>query len=256
MSEEVFCKVCGESNKLGSNFCSSCGASLSQKTKNNKSLNGATPKKQSAAQRDSSDRKAASKNRNTELKIAALPSKKLIILVSVLFLVGAVILIASGIFDNPVPSSENSQTSSQNNPHAGVDLNSLNKITELEKTVKANPKDSESLLQLAHLLNDSGFKDKAIERYQAYLKIEPKNADVWVDMGVCYYDQGNNQEAISAMERALKLQPKHQIANLDLGIVNSAMGNKTKALAYWQKAADIDPTNEIGKKAKELLNSQ
>lgn len=253
MNEEVICKVCGEPNKIGSNYCSSCGAIISEKSGWNKSEKEKLDN--SGKQNSSTAGKRTSKNSNAESKPASLSTKKLIYIMLALILTGAFILISSGIFERPTNVTMVNQNSEQSNPHAGVDLNSLNQITELEKTVNQNPNDKKSLLTLAHLLNDSGFKDKAIERYQEYLKLDPKNADVWVDMGVCYYDRGKNDEAISAMEKALKIQPRHQIANLNLGIVNMAEGNKTKAINYWQKAAQIDSTNEIGQKAKELLNS-
>ncbi len=174
-------------------------------------------------------------------------------LIFVLILAGAFILYSSGIFDGPVVTQTRQFDS--NNPHAGVDLSSLEQINSLEERIKNNPKDKEIQLQLAHLLNDSGLKTRAIEEYRKYLKMDPKNADVWVDMGVCYFETGKNQDAINSMERALKIQPQHQIANLNLGIVNMSSGNKAIAIKYLQKAIEIDSTNEIGRKAKDLIKS-
>ena len=90
------------------------------------------------------------------------------------------------------------------NPNADNNLTKLRQITDFEDSLNKNPNDSQLLLQLAHLLNDSGFKRKAIEKYNDYLKVDPKNADVLVDRGVCYYDLHQYDEAINSMESAIK----------------------------------------------------
>jgi Tfp pilus assembly protein PilF len=256
MKEEIFCSVCGESNKLGSNFCSSCGVSLKHISTPQPTdlLNSDEQKTVKSFSRSKSKEEKTGKILANETVPKEFSNKKLVYLVFSLVFIAIVIVYFSGMFDNHIDNNS-VQTTTQNNPHAGVDLNSLKQITELEKTVADNPKDKESLLHLAHLLNDSGFKEKAIDRYKEYLLTDPKNADVWVDMGVCYYETKKNPEAISAMEKALRFQPLHQIAHLNLGIVNIASGNRVKAESYLKKAIEINPTNDVGQKAKELLNS-
>lgn len=197
------------------------------------------------------------KDNAKEVSGRVISSSKIIYIMIALLAIASIILVTSGIFDSPPPgqatTDANSGTNS-NNPHAGVDLNQLEQITELQKTVDSNPNNLDALLNLAHLLNDSGFKDKAIEHYEQYLKQNSKTADVWVDMGVCYFELGKNSEAISKMEKALTIEPKHQIAHLNLGIVNLSSGNKEKALGWWKKAVEINSTSEIGKRAQELIN--
>jgi Tfp pilus assembly protein PilF len=256
MNEEVLCKVCGKPNKKGSNFCNSCGATLK-----NKSTVEPAEVSNNIRKKESKYSSVLRSKKEKEGRISAIETKpkefskkKLVYLLFSLIMIALVISYSSGMFENNVGNNL-VQLTSENNSHAGVDLNNLTQITELEKEVLNNPKDKESLLHLAHLLNDSGFKEKAIERYKEYLRMDPKNADVWVDMGVCYYDTGNNKEAISSMEKALQFQPIHQIAHLNLGIVNFAAGNKSKADSYLRKAIGINSTNDVGQKAKELLNS-
>lgn len=252
---ELKCNVCGEMNSTDAAFCTGCGAPLSVKRKQDtvetvdESLKETGIKSKSAVKnkkKNSIDAKTAEK------KPEALSKTTLFYLSFVLVLAGAFILYSSGIFDKP-PLTQTQQFGDSNNP--GVDLGSLEQINSLESKVKNDPNNKELQLQLAHLLNDSGFKTRAIEEYRKYLKVDPKNADVWVDMGVCYFETGKNQDAINSMERALKIQPRHQIANLNLGIVNIASGNRAIALKYWQKAIEIDSTNEIGRKAKDLIKS-
>jgi tetratricopeptide (TPR) repeat protein len=162
-------------------------------------------------------------------------------------------LVFSGFFDAEVKknvSQMNNQPSG-----SGVNLANMEEINKLETAVNANPDDMESTLHLAHLLQDSGLYEKAINNYNKYLTKNPENADARVDMAICYYNLGDNTTAISEMESALKYQPKHQIAHLNLGIVNLASRNISASKDWFQKTVELDPNSEAGKRATELLTS-
>jgi Tfp pilus assembly protein PilF len=241
MNENVLCNVCGDKNKVENNFCGNCGAPLKAKSR---------------IKADAAEvlKKTRLENALKEKSQKKLSTKKLFYIVLGFAVLACVVVISSDVFENSVK--DNSKhVAQQNNPHVGADMNVLAQIKDLETALQNKPGDKDTLLHLAHLLNDSDYKEKAVERYKEYLKLDTKNADVIVDMGVCYYDLGNNSEAISTMERAIHYQPKHQIANLNLGIVYMASGNTSQAKSYFQKAYEINPTNEVGIKAKELLNS-
>ncbi len=229
----IYCNVCGEENSSTANFCSSCGASL-KKGKNKKN------------QHSNKNVTSAGKQINTSTIVYSVVG---------LVIVGIVILYSAGIFDSPAPTfNATQQQFSQNNPHAGVDLSALQNIKTLESVVAANPNDFDSLLKLAHLLNDSGFYQKAIERYKQYLAKYPNTPDVLIDMGVCYYSLSNYDEALKAMKKGIQINPRHQIGNFNIGIVNSAMGNIEEAKKWWKKAVDINPNADIAKKAMNLIN--
>lgn len=248
------CSTCGESFNEEISICPGCGAFFSSKDdKKNTKVNVVDPPKSE----NGKDQKSVATLKKEKISEKVLVGKslsnvKLVYLIIVLLVVGSLLLLTSGIFDSPtaVIASENQS----NDPHAGIDLSSLEQIKELESKVEANKTDLISLLQLAHLLNDSGFKEKAVERYRQYLKIKNDEPDVWVDMGVCYYELGKNNDAINYMEKAIKLKPDHQIAHLNIGIVNFSSGNKDKAKEYWKKAVAINPGSEVGKRAEELIN--
>ena len=180
---------------------------------------------------------------------------KLIYLVIFLLIVGMVILIAGGTFVTPKVDKSKvvNNTPPNDNVHNSADMSALNEIKSLEAMVKNNPNDLGSLLKLSHLLNDSGFFQKAIDNYKKYLEKNPTNVDVIIDLGVCYYQLRNYDTAIKTMEKGISLDPKHQIAYFNLGIVNSAKGNHDEAINYWKKAVDINPTTNIGTKAQSLL---
>jgi len=240
MDKKNKCSVCGEPVELDFNFCPSCGVKISETVKQSKQ----TEKKP----------KQINLKHETEIQAKKFSTAKIVYILIFLVVIGAVIIYSSGIFDKP---SQVTKTNQMPNDeiHRGIDLQSIQQINQLEEELKANPEDKSKLLTLAHLLNDSGFKERAIEKYKEYLKSDSKNSDVLVDMGVCYYELGNNEEAIKLMKEALKYQPKHQIAHLNLGIIYLASGNHDEAISWWKKAVEINPENEIGKRAQELIKS-
>jgi tetratricopeptide (TPR) repeat protein len=188
---------------------------------------------------------------NTEKKLSLV---KLVYLFVFLAIIGMVVLVAAGTFKSPTVSEVKSFSQDDHN-HGSVDMNSLAEIKSLEAKVANNPNDLVSLLSLSHLLNDSGFYEKAITNYKKYLAKDSKNVDVMIDMGVCYYQTGDYDSAIRAMEKGIEINPKHQIGNFNLGIVNTAKGDISKSKEYFAKAVKLNPSSDIGIKAQDLLDN-
>ncbi len=269
--EKLVCENCGEENDADAETCRSCGVNLSNNS-SIKTIKVEAPKsepKKRVSHKSSSPKQNKNKNKKLKQNINQknqtqttvnkpknLDSKKLFMISSILVAIVLVILFASGIFDRPeIPVEQNFSNSQTQQQSSGVSLEHVQKINELENTIKANPKDYQSILQLANLQNDSKMYQKAIENYKKYLEAKPKDADARIDMGVCYYSLQDYNTAISEMEKALKYAPDNQIGYLNLGVVNLAAGNVDKSKEWLQKAIKINPGSEMGKKAQELLNS-
>ncbi|MBX3007358.1 MAG: tetratricopeptide repeat protein [Melioribacteraceae bacterium] len=236
------CNICGEELSGSEKFCPACGANLG-----NKELN------EQGTENYNEKRTKSSQQKNNTREIKSISPLQIIYLSIFLAIIGLIIIYSAGVFETSV--GVNNTIENKADPHAGVDLTNLKEINRLEDIIKNNPNDKATLEHLAHLLNDSGFKERAIEKYKQYLKIDPKNADVIVDMGVCYFELGDYEEAIKLMEKSLEYVPKHQIAHLNLGVVNMNAGNMTVAKKWLQKAYEINPNNDVGKRAQELLKS-
>ncbi|HKI78541.1 MAG TPA: tetratricopeptide repeat protein [Ignavibacteriaceae bacterium] len=253
---KVACSNCGEENNPENIVCSGCGARLKEGSIKGPSKKQKTfQNKSSIPNNKKSKKKSPGKNVKTNIQqeeIKTLSNKTIFTILGFLAVLILLILYASGTFDSKPVITTNISNQPQN---SGVDLSNLQKINELEAQVKANPNDTESLLALAHLKNDSGLYQQAIVNYRQYLEKNPKNADARVDMGVCYYNLQDYKTAISEMEEALKYKPDHQIAFLNLGIVNLAAGNLDKSKEWLQKAVKTNPGNNIASRAKELLES-
>jgi tetratricopeptide (TPR) repeat protein len=252
-TEVIVCDNCGVENPEGASVCEGCGVKLKGETKTvTRSTIETEPKKSDKNQR------TKKKQRNVQQssqQVKEIDSKKIIGILAAILVGVFIILFATGVFDKPSSPGITNLNQVPNQQSPGVDLGALQRINELEERVKNNPNDSESLLQLAHLRNDSGMFEKAIENYQQYLNAVPDNADARVDMGVCYYSLRRYDDAIREMTKALEYKPDHQIAHLNLGIVNLAAGNIDKSKEWLRKAVNLNPNTEIGKRAQELLNS-
>ena len=206
---QKFCNECGYKFEKEYKFCPECGTKVSG-SKN-------------------------SKSKNVESKVATNGDKTLNpkVLYGILiggFAVIAIIILTSGILDSaPVNTSVMNQNQVVPNPSSGVNLNNMQMINDLEAKIKQNPEDYKSLLELAHLKNDSGLFEAAIQNYKTYLDKNPKDADARVDMGVCYFNLQDYSSAIKEMETALTYVPNHQIAHLNLSVVNLSAGNIEKS---------------------------
>lgn len=233
MANHKFCPECGYRLDKDYKFCPECGYQLSNKKSNNKKVN-----------KNISDEEG--KNLNPKIIYG-------IIIAGIV--VATIILFSSGMLDSTPENTNINQFQNQSGPSSGVNLNNMNAINALEEKVKQNPEDYQSLLQLAHLKNDSGLYSAAISNYKTYLEKFPNDADARVDMGVCYFNLKDYPTAIKEMETALKYSPNHQIAFLNLGIVNLAAGNLEKSKEWLQKAYDVNPKNEIGQRAEQLLKN-
>lgn len=278
LKKYIICDVCGEEIPEDSAFCSSCGAKVTGKEKSvlkniekkdaeKREVNPAPQLSSKAEQPASKSSTPAQKQKN---KQQAAPVKKaapqkssaggkkispvqIAVMISGLLSVGVLIMWAAGLFG----SAENTgSTFQQQQPETpAVSLENIQRINELEAAVKRDTTNLNTVLELAHLLNDSGMKERSVPYYQMYLRANPGNADVQVDLGVVYFEMQKYDIAKSRMRKGLALNPRHQIANFNMGIVNYSAGNLDSAKIWWNKALAIDPTSEIGKKAKELLDS-
>ena len=184
-----------------------------------------------------------------------------------LIIAGGVILYFAGVFDEPKitvnnemrkPVSEervgNQNSVALNSPQI-IDLKTLTELKKIEKSIKANPNDTQAMVTLGNKYFDFGHFKEAMKFYKMYLNKLPNSPDVLVDLGVCYYNLKDYPNAEKYFEKAVKLNPKHQIAFLNLGIVNEAMGNTEKAKNYWKKVIAIDKFSQFAQRAQSFLNN-
>jgi hypothetical protein len=253
----IICDNCGEENSESNVVCGDCGVKLTGKVIDKKvSLNKTPQTKSFEKNRPSTiEKKSPKVSVKNEVKVEdkTLDQNKLLLSVGGVIVVIVIILFASGVFDSGTVT--NTGQTNFNTQSEGVDLSNITHINELQAKVDKDSTDLVSLLELAHLQNDSRMYEKAIINYKLYLQTKPEDADARIDMGVCYYNLKDYANAINEMTNALKYEPNHQIGHLNLGIVNLSAGNLEKSKEWLLKAVELDPNSEVGKRAQELLQS-
>ncbi len=258
--DKIICDNCGEENSRENNVCSSCGIKLQPGQKIEMPPKSERKKDQKFSKQPEKKSRVIQNNKNKSVRIDHPAAKKqlnmfkTITIVAVGLGIAVIILIFSGVLNSVIVPGSSSSTET-NNQSSGVDLANVQKINELENVIKNNPKDTASILELAHMKNDAGMYQQAIINYKQYLALVPNDPDARIDMGICYYNLQNYPTAIAEMQKAIQYDPKHQIGYLDLGIVNLAAGNFDKSKEWLKKAVNLDPNSEYGKKAEELLKS-
>jgi TolA-binding protein len=229
-----FCGECGFEFDRNYKFCPECGFKVSESSSQSESV----------VKSKSTKTAPVEENKQLDPKVifGIFGGGAIIILI---------IILTTGVFDSPGVSTSSMppQTGS------GVNLGNVQLINELEEKIKINPEDHKTLLDLAHLKNDSGLYEQAIINYKAYLELHPEDADARIDMGVCYFNLSDFESAKKEMLKALEYSPKHQIGHLNLGVVALSSGNLADSKVWFQKAIDINPTTDVAKRAEELLKS-
>lgn len=272
VEEFIICDNCGEENNPDNKTCAVCGVILkgervkkdlakpveSHSTERAQTYYGTGKQEKKAKVSAAGTGKRKTKKQKVKQQYPpedkkTLETKTLLVIFGVVTAVIILILFASGVFDT----NQVNQTVTQNTQQQiqSVDMSMIERINELERIIKSNPADYESLLELAHARNDAGFYEAAIQDYKKYLEHHPDDADARIDMGVCYFNLGNYTSAISEMKKALDYEPNHQIGHLNLGVVNLTAGNLDEARQWLQKAVNINSTTEAGKRAQELLTA-
>ena len=128
------------------------------------------------------------------------------------------------------------------------------RVDQLNATIKGNPKDVSSVVQLANVYFDAERWPDAISWYERALALNPKDPDVSTDLGVSYYYTNRTDEALKRFEESLKIDPKHTKTLLNKGIVLAFGKEDLKGAAVeWQKVVDIAPGSPEGEAARRAL---
>jgi tetratricopeptide (TPR) repeat protein len=182
--------------------------------------------------------------------------------------IGAAVVVDVYVSKENIPQQVAEQQAPVQQPPTGANMAALPQIEDMERQAKASPADMGLTLQLANLLSDNRFYDKAIAYYQAYVQRKPKDTNARVDMAICYKEVGRYDDAMREMKKALQDDPTHLFATFNLGIVALDEGkmfmdqgqmDKANELIkesndWFKKTVTLSPTSEVGKRAQQLLS--
>jgi Flp pilus assembly protein TadD len=128
------------------------------------------------------------------------------------------------------------------------------RVDQLNETIKGNPKDVSSVVQLANVYFDAERWPDAISWYERALSLNPNDADVSTDLGVSYYYTNRTEDALNRFERSLEINPKHTKTLLNKGIVLAFGKEDLKGAAEeWRKVVELAPGSPEGEAARRAL---
>jgi len=129
------------------------------------------------------------------------------------------------------------------------------RITRLEATVLAEPKNFAAWFSLGNEYFDTHQHQKAVEAYGKGLAIKPDEPNVLTDQGVMYRDLGQFDNALANFQKANKLNPNHVQSLFNMGVVYSSDLHKPdEAAKAWNKVIALAPGSEQAAQARQMLS--
>jgi len=128
------------------------------------------------------------------------------------------------------------------------------RVQELTTKIKQNPRDFDSLVELANLNFDQKNYTDAINLYKNALAIRPDALNVRTDMGTAMFYQNRFDDAVAEFEQILQVDPKNAQTLFNLGVTMLHGKNDPKrALEYWERMVDNNPSHPQAAFVKEQI---
>lgn len=128
-------------------------------------------------------------------------------------------------------------------------------VAPLLATLKANPDDLNTIVQVANLYYDGQQYPVAVKYYQLAVKSQPTNADLITDLGTSLWYMGDADGAIAEFQTALKYRPDHPGTLFNLGIVRwQGKFDPKGAVEAWEQLLKLNPNYEHKQEVQEYIN--
>jgi tetratricopeptide (TPR) repeat protein len=135
----------------------------------------------------------------------------------------------------------------------GQSPDAASRIADLKARLALNPRETSTLLALAHLYLDAGRYAEAIPLYQEVLRHEPENPDALMHMGTILLRGGHGEEALRYLDRALKISPDNAHALWDKAQAQATLLDDAGALRTWEQFLKVAPGPEDAARAREMM---
>ena len=116
----------------------------------------------------------------------------------------------------------------------------LNKYYEGE--VKKNGKDAEAQLQLGIIEYQFGNREAALTEFNKVLALDPKNSSALNNLGSVAFMEGNNEEAEKRFTQAAEIEPDDAVIWLNLVKTSLRLKKMEKARVMGEKAVTLAPS--------------
>jgi cytochrome c-type biogenesis protein CcmH/NrfG len=125
------------------------------------------------------------------------------------------------------------------------------KADPLLQQLKTDPKNAKLLFQIGMVYESAHqFKD-AVSYFDKSLTADPKDVNVLVEKASCLYYSGDADQAIASLNAALQYSPNDARTLFNLGMVRwQGKGDSKGAIELWQKLLKTNPALDVQKKAQ------
>jgi cytochrome c-type biogenesis protein CcmH/NrfG len=128
------------------------------------------------------------------------------------------------------------------------------RVQELSAKIKQNPRDFDSIVELANLNFDQKNYGDAVNLYRTALEVRPDALNVRTDMGTAMFYQERFDDAIAEFQQVLQSDSKNAQALFNLGITMLHGKNDPKrALEYWERMIATNPNHPQAAFVKEQI---
>jgi len=128
------------------------------------------------------------------------------------------------------------------------------RVQELSAKIKQNPRDFDSIVELANLNFDQKNYGDAVKLYKTALEVRPDALNVRTDMGTAMFYQERFDDAIAEFQQVLQSDPKNAQALFNLGVTMLHGKNDPKrALEYWERMIATNPNHPQAAFVKEQI---
>ena len=153
--------------------------------------------------------------------------------------------------DPNVPTDLSAANSASEPPPPPVDTE---KVKDLTSKIKQNPKDFDSIVELANLNFDQKNYDDAVSLYKKALEIRPDALNVRTDMGTAMFYLKRYDDAIATFKDSLRTNPNDAQTLFNLGVAMLHGKNDPRgALQYWEKLVETNPNHPQAVFVKEQI---
>lgn len=128
-------------------------------------------------------------------------------------------------------------------------------VAPLLATLKTNPSDLNTIVQVANLYYDGQQYPEAVKYYQLAVKSQPTNADLITDLGTSIWYMGDADGAIAEFQTALKYKPDHPGTLFNLGIVRwQGKFDPKGAVEAWEQLLKLNPNYPQKQQVQEYID--
>jgi tetratricopeptide (TPR) repeat protein len=115
-------------------------------------------------------------------------------------------------------------------------------VAPLLASLKADPKNFETLVQIGNLYYDHRLYPEAIEYYTRALELRPDEINVRTDLGTAFWYGGFPEKAVVEYQKSLAVDPTHANTLFNLGVVRAeGLKDSSGAIAAWEKLLKAHP---------------